>query len=171
MKTIVRRAAAEVYDLDHVELRLLVDRSACAELPDLTKPMTLELKKSRRKRSLNANAFFWSICGKIAEKVKTSKDEVYRKAIKEAGVWEIYGGPQKALKRLAKTWETNGEGYQSAMLDSGSLMLFYGSSSYDSKEMSRLIDWVVDEAEGMGIDTSTPQERALLLEEWRQEHG
>ena len=57
------------------------------------------------------------------------------------------------------------------MLSSGALMLFYGSSSYNTQEMSRLIDWVVSEAEDQGIDASTPQERALLLEDWGKEHG
>ena len=45
-------------------------------------------------------------------------------------------------------------------------MLYYGSSTYDSAQMSRLIDLVVQECQAQGIETKTPEELALLKEDW-----
>lgn len=171
MKTRAYGIKAEAEDLDHVRLSMVVNKSAMEHMPDLSKPVEVEIRTIRRKRSLNANAFLWSLCGKIAQAVGTTKEEVYRQAIHDAGKWDIYSGSEKALQSLAEAWNTSGIGYQSEMLSSGALMLFYGSSSYNTQEMSRLIDWVVSEAEDQGIDASTPQERALLLKDWGKEHG
>lgn len=46
------------------------------------------------------------------------------------------------------------------------MILWYGSSSYDTKEMSRLIDYIADEAKGLGIETMTPDELAQLKAAW-----
>ena len=46
------------------------------------------------------------------------------------------------------------------------VILYYGSSCYDTKQMSRLIDLVVEDCKEQGIDTATPAEIALLKEEW-----
>ena len=44
--------------------------------------------------------------------------------------------------------------------------LYYGSSTYDTKQMSRLIDNIVQDCQAVGIETLTPDKLALLLEEW-----
>ena len=46
------------------------------------------------------------------------------------------------------------------------VVLYYGSSTYDSAQMSRLIDLVVQECQAQGIETKTPEELALLKEDW-----
>ena len=45
---------------------------------------------------------------------------------------------------------------------------YYGSSQYNTKQMSRLIDMVVEGAKELGIETLTPEELARIKEEW---HG
>lgn len=171
MKTQAKNITVEIEDLNNVRISFTASKTAMEEMPDLSKPIDVEMKVHRKKRSLNANAYFWTLCGKIAERVGTTKEEVYRRAVHDAGKWEIYTGAENALKRLAKAWRKGGIGYQSELLDSGAMVLYYGSSEYDSKEMAKLIDWVVDEAQDMGIDTSTPNERSLLLQAWKEEHG
>ena len=44
---------------------------------------------------------------------------------------------------------------------------YYGSSTYNTRQMSRIIDAAVEEAKGMGIETLRPEEIARLKEEWR----
>lgn len=44
---------------------------------------------------------------------------------------------------------------------------YNGSSSYDTKQMSRLIDYVVQDAKSLDIETMTDRELSLLKEGWR----
>jgi hypothetical protein len=45
-------------------------------------------------------------------------------------------------------------------------MAYYGSSSYDTAEMSRLIDLVVQDCKALDIETDTPEQIALRLARW-----
>ena len=47
--------------------------------------LTVELKKFRPKRSLDANAYFFVLADKVAEKLNTTKEDIYRNCIKEIG--------------------------------------------------------------------------------------
>ena len=51
------------------------------------KPGDYEIRPKRKKRSLDANSFLWSLIGQIASVVNVPSDEVYRRAIHEAGVY------------------------------------------------------------------------------------
>lgn len=71
-------------------------------------------------------------------------------------------------------WERKGLGYLTEIISETSFVtdcrMYYGSSTYNSSEMARLIDWIVGEAESLGIETITPKDRGLLIEAWRREH-
>ena len=43
---------------------------------------------------------------------------------------------------------------------------YYGSSTYNTKQMSRLIDFLVEECKELGIETMSPQELRSLMEAW-----
>ena len=47
--------------------------------------------------------------------------------------------------------------------------MFKGSSEYDTREMSIFIDGIVSEAQGLGIDTRTPEELAEMKSLWENE--
>ena len=49
------------------------------------------------------------------------------------------------------------------------LRCYKGSSTYDTKQMARLIDYLIDEAKGLGINTMSEREKSLLLIEWSKE--
>ena len=66
--------------------------------------LDVEIKKHREKRSLTANAYFWVLVGKIAERLNIPDDEVYRQMIKEVGVSEVICVPKRAAALLEKTW-------------------------------------------------------------------
>lgn len=123
------------------------------------KEVSIEIKAVSRKRSLDANGFAWKLIDMIAEKMNISKSEVYRSAIKEiGGVSETVCVQDKAVNRLREGWEKNGVGWQTETMPSKipgctCVILYYGSSSYDTKQMSRLIDLLIHEAEELGIPT------------------
>ena len=133
--------------------------------------VNVDIKKAAKKRSTNANAFCWALIDQIAEKTRIPKSEVYRHAIREiGGVSETVCVQDKAVDRLRKGWEQNGLGWQTETIPSKldgctCVVLYYGSSTYDSAQMSRLIDLLIQEAEQQGIHTITDKE--ALLRAWK----
>lgn len=134
-------------------------------------PISFEIKKAANKRSRDANAFCWVLIDKIAEKMNIPKSEVYRQAIREiGGVSETVCIQDKAVERLRAGWEKNGIGWQSDIMPSKlpgctNVILYYGSSTYDTAQMSRLIDLLIQEAEQLGIPTMK-DEAAELVGRW-----
>lgn len=47
------------------------------------------------------------------------------------------------------------------------VVLYYGSSTYDTKQMSALIDVAVESCKGLGIETMPPAELAALEASWQ----
>ena len=134
-------------------------------------PVKVEIKKASKSKSRDANAYCWVIIDKIAEKTGISRADVYRHAIKEiGGVSTTVCVQDKAVDRLRESWEKNGIGWQTDTLKSRidgctNVIMYYGSSVYDSQQMSRLIDSLVQEAEGLGIPTY-PDEIERMKTQW-----
>ena len=134
--------------------------------------LSIEVKPYREKRSLDANAYFFVLADKLAEKLHTSKVEVYRNAIKDiGGVSEVVCVKNQAVERLCEGWSQNGIGWQTETFPSKiegctNVILYYGSSTYDTKQMSALIDHIVQDCKAVGIETRTPDEIADMLSLW-----
>lgn len=137
------------------------------------KKYVIEVKHYRKKRSLDANAYCWVLIGKLAEKTGYKKSEIYRNAIREiGGNSETVCVQDKAVDKLCRGWEHNGEGWQtetalSKINGCTNVTLYYGSSVYDTKQMSRLIDSIVEDCRAVGIETMTPGELEALKQEWK----
>lgn len=131
------------------------------------------VKKHREKRSLDANAYAWALMDKLAEATGTPTSEVYRQAVKDVGGnTEIVCVREKAVQKLCGGWNKNGIGWQTEVMDSKidgckNVVLYYGSSTFDTKQMSRLIDNIVQDCKAVGIETLTPQQLDALKEDWR----
>lgn len=124
----------------------------------------------REKRSNNANSLLWSMVGKIADAVGLSPVEVYRRAVKEVGVYEDeIMEPQKADEKAA-WWSSIGLGWFADIVDWEDdmcvLRLWRGSSTYDTKQMSRLLDNVLQDADALEIPTPESERIRTLLEAW-----
>ena len=137
------------------------------------KEAILKVDEYHPKRSLDANAYLWVLCGKIAELVGSTKEEVYQKCVNEAGQYEIVPIKREDIKKYKRMWESQGIGYMTEVLGECkrtkgymNVIRYYGSSTYDSKQMATLIDNVVQECEGLGIETMSPEELKSLCEAW-----
>ena len=145
-------------------------RTEFDELKDSDVDVTI--KKHRKKRSLDANAYCWVLVDKIAEKRHMSKAEVYRNAIRDiGGVSDIICIQNKAVQTMKDIWTRNGIGWQVEELESKiagctNLILYKGSSVFDTKQMSALIDSLVQDAQSIGIETRPEWEIQSLLEEY-----
>jgi hypothetical protein len=130
----------------------------------------IEIKRHRNKRSLDANAYAWVLIDKLAAALSVDKTDVYKEAIRDiGGVSEIVCVRERAAKKLIEAWGTHGIGWQAETLPSKirgctNVVLYYGSSTYDTKQMSLLIDHLVCEAKELGIETMSPDELRRLTE-------
>ena len=140
------------------------------ELAD--KDIEIMIKKFSKRRSLDANAYCWSLIDRIAEKQNLKKSEVYRSAIRDiGGVSTVICVKEEAAETLCNNWQRHGTGWQTEVIPSKipncvNVTLWYGSSVYDSKQMASLIDSLVQDAEAIGIPTITEKERQQLLTMW-----
>ncbi|QIB68240.1 hypothetical protein Ami103574_02450 [Aminipila butyrica] len=128
----------------------------------------------KRRRSLDANAYMWVLCDKIAEKLRTTKEGVYREAIKQVGVFDTLLLQDKAVESFVSMWNRQGVGnyaevlYQSHAVEGcTTVRAYHGSHLYDTGQMTRLIDHIVEEAQGQGVETKTPDELERLKSLWR----
>lgn len=158
-------------DIAHAEISVVVDKSALQNLPAQDKPMEIILQTIKKKRSLSANAYCWVLFNEIAKSIKSTAVNVYKAAIRDVGVYELMYMPICAVDRFIDTWNAKGDGWQAELLEAeyqglSCVKAYYGSSTYNTSEMARLIDWAIDEAEGLGIETLTPDQKNLLLQEW-----
>lgn len=155
---------------------LMLDTDLSAEYLDELKDKELKVQVSvwRQDRSLNANNYCWKLLDEIAQRTRSTKEEVYQEIISKVGVFEILPIRNEAVDNFVEKWKSRGLGWVcNIMRDSKipnytNVIAYYGSSVYNTKEMSRLIDEVVQEAQGLGIQTKTPQELAELKNLWGQ---
>jgi hypothetical protein len=135
--------------------------------------LSIKISKHTKKRSLDANAYCWVLIGKIAEKTNVPRTDVYRSAIKEVGGnYDIVCAQYKAVDSLCTAWEKNGIGWITETMPSKiegctNVMLYHGSSCYDTTAMSRLINILVQDCEQLGIEVKSQEEIDSLLNSWR----
>ena len=99
--------------------------------------------------------------------------DIYRDAIKRCGIYKDFSGlSSKDADTLRHAWEMLGTGWITEQVDfmpdgeNVVIRCYYGSSQYNTKQMSRIINYIVEECNEQGIDTMLEQERTLLLQEW-----
>ncbi len=127
-----------------------------------------ELKKYKQKRSLSANAYLWVLCDKLADKLRTTKEEIYRHIIDQVGVFEeIKVNSPEAGQRFKRIWQQNGLGWMTKTINETTILAYYGSSTYDSKQLSRVIDFLQAECVNQGIEVRPSWEVEAMLKEWK----
>lgn len=139
--------------------------------------VNVEIKKRSKRRSLDANAYCWVLIGQIAEKQNLPKDEVYRKEILEHGAYKVHCLQNSDIESACEDWSSFGLGFQyetfPSKIEGCTNVIFYkGSSYYDTKQMAKLIDGIIQDAEALGIPTITEQQAKELLGKWgkNEEH-
>lgn len=136
--------------------------------------LKITIKPYREQRSLNANAYAWVLMDKIASKLKSTKEEVYKSIIYEVGVFEMLPIRNDAVNTFVERWQSKGLGWlcqierESTMPNYTVVVAYYGTSTYNTEEMSRFIDKIVEEAENLGIETATPNQIAEMKSLWRE---
>lgn len=140
----------------------------------------IEIKKHRKSRSLDANNYCWKLCSMIADKLCddgeiTTKEDIYRESIREVGVFKDFPNlAQDDAKTLRHAWQMLGTGWVTEQVDFShdgeciTVRCYYGSSQYNTKQMSRLIDNLVQDCQALGITTDTPEQIEKIKSLWAQ---
>lgn len=132
--------------------------------------LKIDVTQWREPRSLNANAYSWKLQSEIAEVLGLGIDEVHERMVLEYGVTEVYSISKEALESATRTFEyfkVLGEGEVNGKIFVH-VRAGLGTHLYDTKEMARFIDGVVQEAEQLGIQTETPDKIAEMKSLWRE---
>ena len=135
--------------------------------------LSIKVCRYKQKRSLDANAYCWVLISKIAEKTNQRVTDIYRAAIKEVGGnSDTVCVRNDAVGQLCAGWERNGIGWQTDTMPSKidgctNVILYYGSSTYDSAQMHRLIEIILQDCTALGIEVKSQEEINSLLDSWR----
>lgn len=144
-----------------------------AALEGAGEALTLALSKFRQKRSLNANNYAWVLLQKLAEERGQTKEEVYREFIKQYGIFRPVTVNKEAAETLEYIWQKNGLGWvveETGRTDeSVDLLMYYGSSTYSTRQMARLLDAIVNDCKQCGIETLPPEQIEEMKRAWRRE--
>lgn len=144
---------------------------------DKEKEYSLEIKERKRKRSLDANALYWKLCHDIAYEAQVEVTTVYREHIKNIGGNNaIVCVQNQALEAFCDGWRRNGLGWVTETMPSKiegctNVICYYGSSTYDTIQMSRLIGLAIQDCKEYGIEYLTPRELGELLAAWGGEES
>ena len=160
-------------------MRLTLRTPRAKEIAAQTKPdkqYDVEIKEHSKKRSLTANAYYHVLKGKLAEALKLPEPYVHNMMLRRYGQREFYDGEPSFLflpdteetqnkADLSETYHIQPTSHTRVGKGGKVYRLYYllrGSSTYDSKEMARLIDGLVEECKQVDIETMTPEELARL---------
>lgn len=149
------------------DVRPAVTCVATAEL-EADKRYELVIKEKKKRRSRDANNYFWEFLDQLAVKLNIGKTRIYQELIRDiGGVSEVICIKTEAADRLIEGWKHNGIGWfadkeESKLKGCTNVILYYGSSTYDKAQMSRLIDRLIFECNQVGIDTTDLRTKALL---------
>ena len=134
--------------------------------------LSVKIGKFKKKRSLDANAYCWVLISRLAERLNLPKTDIYRSAIREiGGNCDTVCIQDKAVSSLRDGWQRNGLGWMTDTFPSKiegctNVTLYYGSSTYDTAQMSRLINNIIEECRQLGIETKSEEEVQSLLRQW-----
>ena len=160
------------------KVALLIDTKNLENLELLLKlkevKLDIEIKKHIEKRSGKSNRYFWELLGKACEEKRIDTLEEYKRRVKELGIFRVSRIPSQDLNTLKRIWEERGEAWFCEVGDTEFIgdtefkivFLYYGSSSFNKKQMHRLIDNLVQDCEAIGIETKSPEEIESMLKEY-----
>ena len=126
----------------------------------------------RERRSLDANALLWVCLGKIADAMETPTDkwEIYLRMLKRYGKYTHICVKPNVVDAVKAQWrecevigEVNINGQKAVQM-----LCYFGSSTYDTKEFSRLLDGVISEMQEMKLETPVSADVRRALEQWEK---
>jgi len=151
---------------------LIIPKSHIEDITKLKdKVVEVTLKLFRKKRSTNANAYAWELMTQIGEKIGQDKWEVYKRMlIRYSNSYQYIVINKGSYKSFIEHTSFRVCKVLSSGLFKGTKSLqiqgYWGSSTFDTKEMSVFIDGLIKECEELNIETESPEEIERLVNMW-----
>ena len=178
-----------------IRISLSLPRQFIEELSKLKdKPVDVAIKRYSKKRSTNANNLMWTICQQSAdwlnEEAKKLEDtpkyippkerkplltsmDIYRDAVRKVGSYQRLPIRIDQVDKFSKNFAMGGDAWFVVVIDDSKIKnhknveAYWGSSTYDTEEMSALLDYLIDNANQMGLVLkATPAEIAEAKRRW-----
>lgn len=128
-----------------------------------TKILTIQIGKNeeihvkKKKRSKDQNAYFWELLQQLCEEMDLNVIEEYRKRVKELGICQTFELNNNNVPTFVKMWEDRGIAWFTEKVEGNEnktiINAYYGSSSYSTKQMSRLLENLIQDCKEVGIQT------------------
>lgn len=132
--------------------------------------LSIRAVRFREKRSLDANALLWVCLGKMADALRADKWDIYLQMLKRYGKYTHICVKPHVVEAVKAQWreceeigEVNINGQKAVQM-----LCYFGSSTYDTKEFSRLLEGVISEMQEMGLETPASAEMQRALEQWEK---
>mgnify|MGYP001030697861 CR=1 FL=1 len=138
------------------------------------KEYTAKIQEVRQHRSLDANALYWKLCGMLSKELGYTSDEIYLRHIKELSNYEVLCMEEGTLEAFERMWKSNHLGRfietrKSKIPGCVTVLAYYGSSDFNKREMSILIDNCIQDCQAVGIETLPDDQLSLIKESWGSE--
>lgn len=130
----------------------------------------ISIKIHRDKRSKNANSYMWELVTQIADVLGTTKEEIYLQELKKYGQSMIIPVKQgekpdgyfKYFEHLQKGFIKN--------KPCDWYIVYKGSSDYDTKEMSTLLNGIISDCNDLDIKTLEDMRIQELIDDWEKNY-
>lgn len=138
------------------------------------KLLSITLKVFRKKRSLDSNAYFHVLCGKLKDVLGISMNECKNHLITSYGQIDTWDGDPIVYKTNAPPeYMRQQEAVHTCYFKQGDdgaywYWMYRGSHTYNTDEMKKLIDGTIAECKEQGIETATPDEIARMQALWSE---
>lgn len=165
-----------------VQIAVEEDPAPLSDLKD--KQIRVEITPYRKKRSLDANAYYWVLLTRLADVLRISKPYLHNMLLRRYGRPQVYDDrvvyliipeSDKAREKVDEDEYTHlkptaelKEGRDGRMYRT--YILMKGSHEYNTEEMSILIEGLIDECKQVGIETLTPDELKKMMEAYEKHH-
>lgn len=164
------------YKTHKPRISLLIDDKQQINNIEELKGLKLKItaKKYIKRRSLNANNYFWKLLQELCELTEIDTIEEYKRRVKELGIFRRFRIEAENVNTFEHMWSAQGIAWFCEIADTEYINdtefkiihAFYGSSSFNTKCMSRLINGVVQDCNIYNIPVKSPEEIKSLLESW-----
>ena len=159
-----------------MENNVIVSFNIGKYLPPLSslegKDLDIKASQHREKRSLTQNAYYWVLCSKLASKQRISTTRLHNLLLRDVAPPFIIDG-KICMQPIPDTDKAENDILETETFhlkptggviqgNDGAVYRWYivlrGSSTFDTTEMTALLNRMVDECKENGIETATPQE-------------
>jgi hypothetical protein len=165
------------------------DQDPTGNIPAMQgKKLSIKAVQYRKKRSLDANAYYWLLIGKLSAALRISTARMHNIMLSRHPHQEVIDGrivyielpdTDEAAERAIEAETFHIRPTSRVLVKDGRAVRDYemlrGSHTYDTAEMSDLINDLVDECRHQGIETLPPDELHAMMaayeQNWRKKHG